>query len=110
MESVADTEERYSPLPSNMRATINKWWEIPVKDLKIFSDKILGSGQFGIVLLGEVTKNRDDIKCAIKTVKGKRQNYFPADNLTEYKENPENHLASSRFELSLTQLQKAIRT
>ena len=55
--------------PISRRGT--NWLEIPPKDLKIFPDKVLGSGQYGIVLLGEFTDNNyQEKKCAIKTLKG----------------------------------------
>lgn len=46
------------------------WWEIPAEDLNIYFDKILGSGQFGVIILGAVVQKNQEKRCAIKTLKG----------------------------------------
>lgn len=48
------------------------WWEIPDDKLKVYANTVLGSGQFGVILLGDVTKNHKETKCAIKTLKCKK--------------------------------------
>ena len=48
------------------------WWEIEGDKLKM-KGTVLGSGQFGIILLGEVIKDHGQrIKCAVKTLKRKK--------------------------------------
>ncbi|XP_028404174.1 ephrin type-A receptor 4a-like [Dendronephthya gigantea] len=55
-----------SPIIPEERPT---WWEIPQDKLKIYWDNVLGSGQFGVILMGEVIKGRREIICAVKTLK-----------------------------------------
>lgn len=45
------------------------WWEIPANKLKINPNKVLGSGQFGVILLGVVTRDNVERQCAVKTLK-----------------------------------------
>jgi hypothetical protein len=50
-----------------------QWWEIPRDDLTI--DEELGSGAFGVVMKGYLTKreegkNENCIMCAVKMLKG----------------------------------------